>query len=225
MILFLGDSFTWGQGLHYYYLIENEGWTWDTCRKFIGENQLTRFEKLGFGADEFRRQNSFPYLVSKSLNLPMITPRFENGGDNYATYDILDNLHLFVTNTNVNKVVIQFSSPTRRIEDDVNYKKDSVENIIENQIYQIDMRCQQLNISWYGLSWFKEMGIILKQNYPDNFIPILYKGKEYESFDYQEHLSLIDLTIQYTENINDGHFNLEGHQVIANSILTKIKSI
>ena len=30
-ILFLGDSFTWGQGLQYYHLIENEGWDWKKC--------------------------------------------------------------------------------------------------------------------------------------------------------------------------------------------------
>ena len=219
MILFLGDSFTWGQGLHYYYKIENNEWTWNDCKEFV--NSRKRFESLGFEADEYRRQHSFPYLVSKELDEAMVTPRFENGGDNYAIFDTLENLHLFCSNTNITNAIIQFSAPTRMIEKDD--KSETIEAAIKSQIYKINFKCNQLGIKWYGISWYKEMGEILKESYSENYIPVLYEDKEYESFDYQKHDKLKELTIQYTQNISDGHFNKEGHQVIANSILNKLK--
>ena len=220
MILFLGDSFTWGQGLHYYYLVENEGWTWDDCKNFLENNN--RFESLGFKVDEFRRQNSFPYLVSKELNEPMVSPRFENGGDNYTIYKLLNNVNMYVTNTNVSKVIIQFSAPTRGIPIEDTF--DSVEKLIRTQIDRISQRCTELKIDWYAFSWFKEIGDILKNEYPKNYIPILYNDIEYECFEFMHHIKLRDLTIQFTKHIDDGHFNLEGHQVIANSIINKLKS-
>lgn len=221
MILFLGDSFTWGQGLQYFYKIENEGWTWNDCKNFLEKNN--RFETLGFHADEYRRQNSFPYLVSKELNEPLIQPRFENGGDNHNIYTLLDHLHLFVSFNNISTAIIQFSAPTRRL--DLEERPTwSVEKIMNEQIERIHQKCEHLGFKWYGISWFQEMGEILQENYSENHIPVLYKGKEFESFDFVKNLELRDLTIQYTQNIDDGHFNKEGHQVIANSILTKIKS-
>lgn len=123
MILFLGDSFTWGQGLHYYYKIENEGWNWDDCRTFLEKNN--RFEGLGFAADEFRRSNSFPYLVGKELNISISTPRSENGGDNKVIFDILTSLHPLITNANIDYLIIQFSNPTRCLDN----KTDSLNNM------------------------------------------------------------------------------------------------
>lgn len=220
MILFLGDSFTWGQGLHYYYLVENEGWSWNDCKNFLENNN--RFESLGFKADEFRRQNSFPYLVSKELNEPMITPRFENGGDNYTIYGLLNNISMYVTTTNVSKIIIQFSAPTRAIPIEDTF--DSIDQLIRTQINRVSQKCEQLSINWYAFSWYKEMGDILKNEYPKNYIPILYNDVEYECFEFMHHMKLRDLTIQFTKHIDDGHFNLEGHQVIANSIINKLKS-
>lgn len=220
MILFLGDSFTWGQGLHYYYLVENEGWTWDDCRNFLQNNN--RFESLGFNADEFRRTNSFPYLVSKTLNQPMITPRFENGGDNHNIYKLLENLNIYVTNTNVSKVIVQFSWPSRSAQFDGNF--NDVDKLIKHQIDRVSKKCEQMGLEWYAFSWYREMGNILKNEYTKNFIPILYKGIEYECFEFMHYTKLQDLTIQFTKHIDDGHFNLEGHRVIADSIINKLKS-
>lgn len=223
MIIFLGDSFTWGQGLHYYYKIENGEWTWDDCRTFLEKNN--RFEGLGFGADEYRRSHSFPYLVGKELNMPIITPQFENGGDNYRIYDIIDNLELFISQGQSEFIIIQFSAPTR-----VGYERYShiehnkVEDLIKYQIDRINSVCGKKQLNWFGISWFKEMGEILQKNYPKQHIPVIYNNKEYESFDFMQHLELRDLTIQFTENIDDGHFNKKGHQVIANSILHKLNN-
>lgn len=221
MILFLGDSFTWGQGLHYYYLIENEGWDWNDCRNFLEKNN--RFESLGFKADEFRRTNSFPYLVSNELNEPMITPRFENGGDNQTIYRLLENLNIYVTSTNISKVIVQFSNPTRSIGLESNF--DNVESLIKHQIDRISQKCELIGVEWYAFSWYKEMGDILKNEYTKNYIPILYNGDEFECFEFMHHMKLRDLTIQFTKHIDDGHFNLEGHRVIADSIINKLKTV
>lgn len=221
MILFLGDSFTWGQGLHYYYLVENEGWTWDDCRKFL--NDVNRFESLGFNADEFRKQNHFPYLVGKELNLPVVTPRAENGGDNYEIYKAINNRNIFLSDTSIDFIVIQFSAPTRSLISDNSDNFSSVDEYMEYTIDRVAEILNRNNFKWFGISWFEEMGEILEKKYSENHVPIIYKGKKYKSFDFQKNMILQDLTIQHTQYIDDGHFNLEGHQVIADSIITKLK--
>jgi lysophospholipase L1-like esterase len=225
MILFLGDSFTWGQGLHYYYMIENHGWTWDDCREYL--KTVNHFERLGFEADEFRRTNNFSYLVGKYFNQPVITPRFENGGDNFEIYKTIQNLELFVSNTNIDYVIIQFSAPGRSLTqggDENPY--ETVERFIEYEVDRIAQELNHKNLKWFGISWFPEHAKVMKEKYKDNFIPILYKGNEFDCFEFQsEHLPMRDLTIQFTQNIDDGHFNLEGHQILAESIINKINSL
>jgi lysophospholipase L1-like esterase len=222
MILFVGDSFTWGQGLHYYYLTKHKGWTWEDCQNFVSNNK--RFESLGFEEDEFRRTNSFPYLVSKELNLPFHTPRMENGGDNKVIYTILENIQSFCSTTNISLLIVQFSSPSRSVLNGTEPKFDTIEKQIEYQVERISDFCNQSNIDWLGISWQKEIGEILESNYSNNHIPVQYENVKYDCFDCNKHLELNPLFIQETEKIEDGHFNLEGHKVIANSIVNKIYS-
>lgn len=224
MILFIGDSFTWGQGLQYYPLVETKGWTWDDCQKFVSEDK--RFEQFGFDIDEFRRTNAFPYLVSKQIDLPYQTPRFENGGDNCVSYNIVENLHQFITINNIFLIVFQFSCPSRSILNGSEPKFDTMDEQIEHQIKRISDKMDEWGIDWLGISWMHEMGKILKEKYPKNFVPVKYNEKYYDCFEFglDRYANLRNLTIQYTQNIDDGHFNLLGHQVIADSIVEKFKS-
>lgn len=222
MILFLGDSFTYGQGLQYYYLTEHKGWSWKDCDIFCQKN--IRFEWLGFDEDEFRRKNSFPYLVSKEIDLPFQTPRFENGSDNQVTYDILKSIQPYCTTSNITFLVIQFSEPSRSILNGNEPKFDTIDEQIEHQVSRISDWCNEYNIEWLGISWMPEIGKILKEKYSNNFVPIKYKGTYYDCFESAYGLALEQLKISYTENIDDGHFNLLGHQVIADSILEKYNS-
>ena len=227
MILFAGDSFTWGQGLHYYYMIENQGWSWEDCRNFIN-NSNNNFLSLGFAADEFRKKNNFTYLVGENLDIPTSCIRLENGGDNRVIYNMIKNLFGgYITDTNIDCIIVQFSAPTRTLENGTDRLDDfnNINEFLNFQINRIDQFCKTRKIKWFGISWFTEMGDVLKERYPDNFIPILYNDKEYESFDFEKHLPLRNLTIQYTENIDDGHLNLDGHKVVAKSITDKIKSV
>jgi hypothetical protein len=221
MVVFLGDSFTWGQGLHYYHLIENEEWSWEDCRNFLENN--ARFEGLGFEADEYRRNHSFPYLTGKKLNQPIVTPQFENGGDNYRIIDALNNINIFSSIGNFDFAIIQFSAPTRIPTELLNDSNlNSIDELIRHQIKTIDKICRNKNIEWFGLSWFEEFGEIMKNEFGKNHIPIILNGKEYDSFEFVKQPELRELTIQYTEIIDDGHFNLKGHEVISDSIVHKI---
>ena len=68
MILFVGCSFTWGSGLQYEYL-EKKGWSVDKLNddrhRIIKEDSI---DPLDYDADEYRKQHSWPNLVSKKLN-------------------------------------------------------------------------------------------------------------------------------------------------------------
>jgi len=218
-LVFLGDSFTWGQGLHYYYMIENHGWTQSDCKKFF-DNRY-RFEWLGFEADEYRRKYSFPYLVSNKLNKLMITPSFENGGDNKSILDILKCLKYFTTTNNVENIIIQFSTPTRNLNEN-EYK--TVEHLIYTQIKKIDDECKRMNIKWIGFSWVPEFSIILKKYFPNNFTPIQYKNKEYHTITGNDE-NLKELFFPYDLKINDAHPNKLGHEIISKSIINKLKQI
>lgn len=222
MILFIGDSFTWGQGLHYYYLTEHKGWSWEDCQNYLSNNP--RFEWLGFEEDEFRRKNSFPYLVSKQIDLPFQTPRMENGSDNQVTYEILENLQPFCSTNNIQLLIVQFSEPSRSIINGNEPKFDTIDEQIEHQVQRISELCNHLQIDWLGISWMPEIGKILKEKYPKNFIPVKYKGFYYDCFEASYGLSLQELLISHSESIDDGHFNVLGHQVIAESILEKYYS-
>lgn len=222
MILFIGDSFTYGQGLQYYYLTEHKGWSWEKCEKLAHSNN--RFEWLGFEEDEFRKSNSFPYLVSKKIDLPYHTPRCENGSDNQVSYEILRDIQPFCSTTNITFVVIQFTEPSRSILNGDEPKFDTIEEHFDFQVERIDELLKSYNVEWLGISWMPEIGKILKDKYPNNFVPVKYKDKYYNCFEPAYSSPLKELTIEYSEKIEDGHFNILGHQVLADSILEKYYS-
>ena len=186
MIIFLGDSFTWGQGLQYIHLTEEKGWTWEECAKIVPPN--LNLEWLGFDEDEYRKKNAFPYLVAKEFNLPFQVTRFENGGDNITTLQSLQNMMSFCTPNNIFCFVIQ---------------------------------CKLLDVPWVGVSWQPEIGDILKEKYPYNYIPIIYNGIEYTNFS-TRHSGLADLFLTDNYPIKDDHFNLYGHKLIADLIINKM---
>lgn len=218
MILFLGDSFTWGQGLQYIHLVENEGWSWDDCSKIIPPN--SRMEWLGFTEDEYRKQNSFPHIVSKKIDLPYSVARFENGGDNETMYQILSGIQPFISVNNIFCLIIQFSDPVRSLNKEYDENIGDIYTQIKNQVVKIDEFCKLVNLPWLGISWQPEIGDILKEYYNENYIPIIYKNKEYTNFSYISDLK--DIFLQETYPIEDGHFNLEGHKLMADMIYRKM---
>ena len=75
---------------------------------------------------------------------------------------------------------------------------------------------------WVGMSWLPDLGNVLKKHYPENFIPIYYKGKEYVSFNDIMHENQLRLCDTFS-GLDDTHFNSEGCKVVANSIVRKLK--
>ena len=228
-ILFLGDSFTWGQGLHYYHLIENEGWDWEKCSNFFESHE--RFETLGYEADEYRRINSFPNLVCKELNCRAIVPQQENGGDNDRIIDILEQINLCVTRNLIDCIIVQFSNPSR-IHDTERYKQFSnVDEIIISHIERINYLSKELNregeIPWFGFTWTREVGMILETHYKENYIPIQHDNKEWNHFNVEPGAptSFQKLIIAGNKKIKDYHPNVEGHKVIKNSIINKLTRV
>lgn len=227
MNLFVGDSYTWGQGLDFYYKIKYENSSWQELIKTFNHQQPGLYGE-NFVYDEYRKQNRFPYLVSRALDEPFITPRNENGGDNYMIADAIRNIEPYVAPSNIDRWIIQLSAPSRRMDEQENTKdvQAGIESQIDKIIQTIDNwgpHSQKI----YIVSWFKEQGDYVKHRYPAYHVPIWYKNKHYSAYEWwpEENNTLKELTIRHDSeiNINDDHFSELGHQVIAQSILEKIK--
>lgn len=221
MILFLGDSYTWGQGLQYIHLVESKGWTWKQCENIVPPN--ANMEWLGLDEDEFRKKNSFPYLVAQKLDIPFSVGRFENGGDNQTTYQMLQSINPFISTNNIFCIIVQFSEPSRSLAHEYDESLGTIEEQIKLQVSRIDSYCKKTNIDWLGISWQPEIGEILKSEYSENYVPIMYNEKEFTNFS-TRYSELSNMFLKNTYPINDEHFNLDGHKLIAESILNKIYS-
>ena len=109
MIVFLGDSFTWGQGLQIPYWLEQG--------KSVGEiNKLMppKFpsEQYDYEADELRKKQHFPNLVSKYFNKSYCT-KWGNGGSNQDILEIIKNMGNQMDTSGIDYFVIQFTEFTR----------------------------------------------------------------------------------------------------------------
>ena len=247
MILYVGCSYTWGSGLQYEYLLD-KGWSVKELNKVLPVNY--HLEHLSYEADEYRKQNNWPNLVSKELNKSFVIGTYTNGGSNLSTtLPVLNNTGRIARTNSIDTVVIQFTDWLRDMNDREissypgNIKDIVTEEFIEtsilNQIKQIVHVCNGIRESndpnlrnhkypespypaWVGLSWQKDVGDVLKKHYPENFIPIYRDGKEYSSFapNVDEGLRLCDSI----PGLKDEHLNSEGCKLIADSIVRKLKS-
>ena len=218
MIVFLGDSFTWGQGLQIPYWLEQG--------KSVGEiNKLMppKFpsEQYDYEADELRKKQHFPNLVSKYFNKSYCT-KWGNGGSNQDILEIIKNMGNQMDTSGIDYFVIQFTEFTRDSNLDNLSPNTSFEQYKEEIVKEIDKTIKNYyNKHWFGLSWRKDFGNILELKYPKNHIPIEFKNKVYPHFE-----SLLtdrhNLCLSETTEVSDGHFNSNGHQVLADSIIKKI---
>ena len=205
-------------------------------------------ENLSYGADECRKQNNWPNLVSKELDKAFVIGTYTNGGSQLSTIkQSLEYTHRIARSNSIDTVVIQFTDWLRDVNDEKiqHYPGDKtdiitqefIDSTILNQIEQIVEVCNGLRGSydanlkdhkypenpypaWVGLSWRSDLGKVLKKHYPNNFIPIYHNGQEYDSFDY------IDRGLRLCDSmpgLEDEHLNSQGCKVIANSIVKKLK--
>ena len=124
-ILFLGDSFTWGQGLYFYKWKEenkklsNEvGGMYPSHSDYITEDDLIYKDKL-----------SFTGMVSKYYNLEPIKRKLNGGSNTEIIMDMIPMIDKY--NNSIEKLVFQFTSVSR-------YKFRDL-NINDNNLSEIDL--------------------------------------------------------------------------------------
>lgn len=235
MIVFLGDSFTWGQGLPIEKWIQTDNLSIEECNKFSPPQYSC--ESYNYEDDNYRKQNHFPNLVAQHFNKSYVT-KFGNGGNNKNIVDILQNLDShFVDDRGIDFFVFQFTDFLRDpyfdfAQDIIHEQGDSYkfennlnklfEDYIRTQLHLIDDLIQQRNSKWIGFSWREDFGKVLKQYYPNNYIPLIHNNKSYNNFG---KLVDDDLKLKLSGKwvgLEDGHLNSDGHRVIANCIINKI---
>ena len=235
MIVFLGDSFTWGQGLPIEKWIQTDNLSFKECNKFSPPEYSC--ESYNYEDDNYRKQNHFPNLVAKHFNKSYVT-KFGNGGNNKNIVDILQNLDShFVDDRGIDVYVLQFTDFVRDpyfnfAQDIIHEQGDSYkfennlnklfEDYIRTQLHLIDDLIQRRNSKWIGFSWREDFGKVLKQYYPNNYIPLIHNNKSYNNFG---KLVDDDLKLKLSGKwvgLEDGHLNSDGHRVIANCIINKI---
>tara|TARA_R110002153_G_scaffold52711_1_gene147576 strand:- start:1064 stop:1897 length:834 start_codon:yes stop_codon:yes gene_type:complete len=264
MIYFIGDSFTWGQGLHL------EKWSADgITNKYMADHMPDNNfpqECLSYDDHKIRKELHFPNLVAKHFDRDYVTD-WHNGGTNYTALRFLT----LVTGSPIQDLIVfQFTSPTRihypiippptpkGFPDNCQYRDDfpselkttiddefkhlNVKEYIQKitkgdetkyEVYKLAYEQAYLvnhlaphnsnnGITWIGFGWWPETGHILKEYFPQNYVPLYYKGKEHSGFE-----SLLDLDNLKLKNLLKGcpdeHLSSIGNQVIAESIIQKIK--
>jgi lysophospholipase L1-like esterase len=245
MILFLGDSYTWGQGL-YFEKWKNDGYNVKQWLNVFGETDEYPHENLDYESDCFRKEKHFPALVAKHYDR-CYNVKWGNGGSNW---DVIHQLNMLPVlspqfRNGLDLVVIQLTDWTRN-DNRVLYKKDLYEQAIpelkyvmneegwENklvdkmmkdealfQVQKIKEILDNLGKKWIVISWRDDMGQMIKENFPENYVPFYFEGKEYSAFE----ICLQDRRYSLEEDFNDGHLNTKGCELVAENIIKKIESM
>ena len=229
MILFLGCSLTWGQGLQIEKWL-NEGKSIEFCN--LNSSPGYHAEHMSYDDNEFRKSKSYPNLVSKELNVSYST-KWGNGGSNDEILFIIENLDKLIHPDGLELIVLQFTDMCRDDMFQYSYKNnfyDLLEIHVKNQISKIDHALSNVwnrNIPWVSLCWHKEHSDFLKERYPKNFIKLNYDNKEFDNIDslnqYGKDNSLMFELCDKYDGIDDGHPTIEWHNIISSSIIKKIK--
>ena len=245
MIYFVGCSYTWGAGLQFE-LLSKRGWTANQINDIIPNK--TYLEHLDYDCDEYRKKHHFPNLVAKEMNMAYGLGKLGNGGSNDEICELLKvgSYYTLGGEGQCKIIIIQFTDWTRSSQEFQNGLKDKYGNalfdddtlnkIIDGQIREVVGNVKWWgNGKWFGLSWRNDLGLRLKQNYPNNFIPIYLNDKEYVSLEdtiVDEHSEFNtwhykdknNLRLSDTiDGVKDTHLSSIGHEVVAKSILRKIK--
>ena len=227
MIIFLGDSFTWGQGLYAKKWIR-EGKSIEYCNNHLPP--LFHHEHISYSDDEYRRKYHFPNLVAKHFDRSYFS-RSSNGGSNNDIAEVAHNIHNYCRLEAIDLVVIQFTEFTRSLE--YNYKLNDnitdfdkfIETECKRQIELVYNKLKKFKIqNILMFSWREDIGKILKNQYFENYVPLIYNNTEYDCFE-TIIKNISEFTLLGELDIKDGHLSELGHKVIADSIIKKIDSM
>lgn len=244
MILFLGCSLTWGQGL-YYEKWKNEGFD---VNKWKNKHNIDNYphENLDYESHQYRRQHHFPSLVAKHYDRNYDV-KWGNGGSNWDIIHQINSIPFLSPQfrNGIDLVVIQLTDWTRN-DNRLLYKKDLyqqaipdvnriirekgwedklIDEMMENEaLYQIEKMkslLDELGLKWIAISWLGDMGELLKKHFPKHYIPFYLDGKEYNSFQ----VCFGNEKYTFEKEFKDEHLNSLGCQLVADSIIKKIDSM
>lgn len=221
-MLFIGDSFTWGQGL-YFYKWKDEG------RKFpdtIGGMYPSHQEFITEDDLLYKDELSFSRLVSNQYSLTPIK-RNTNGGSN--TELVMDMINLLdLHNNTIDKVVFQFTTISRyqfrdlnmgNIENSVGTFEEIFAERIKNFFYYVDgilsYFSKLYNFEYCYMDWLGDFYSVS----PTQFVTYQIGEAEYTYFDKFLNKYKIDMMID-NKPIIDLHLNKEGQDILSNSIIS-----
>ena len=236
-IVFIGDSFTWGQGLYLNEWKENRPETFDFFYNESNEMehhiQWTSQQPFVTKEDLILKNNlSFTNIVANSLNRKCYK-RKHNGGSISANKQILESFCKLESEQRDVIMVFQFTSLSREdfsyiTDEEINryhlkyHKKDIIiSNILNDRIFEI---YNSINIlvnnlenrfgwSCYYLDWLGDFGKF------DNNRFIDIDGNK----SFLDLVSNMPIKIEYKDKVFfDYHLNERGNQILADSILKKI---
>ncbi len=233
-IVFLGDSYTWGQGLYYYkWIEENRRFNKKINGEFLSHSDYITEDDL-----KYKDELSFTNLVSSHLNLRCIKIN-NNGGSHQNNIAFFNGIEI---KNNVQYVIFQLSSFARDMTDfvltNVDFNISYVERAKERagEIVQSKLRDYFYEIHNYFLEQekiygFKTLYIQWLDDYSkyeiDRFIPI-YIDNKFCGYDFNFMIEMNKYIFDFYLNGNhiyDRHLNKEGNLILANSIIKKIESL
>jgi hypothetical protein len=220
-MLFIGDSFTWGQGLYFYkWKEENRNLPNSVGGMYPSHSEFIRPDDL-----IYKDIHSFTGIVSNHYNLIPIK-RETNGGSN--TDLVIDLIRLLDTYTNsIEKVVFQFTTISRYQFRDLNM--GNIENCngtfddiflerTKNFFYYVDGILKYFsnlyNFEYCYMDWLGDFYHIL----PNKFVKFNVDDKTYNYFGEFLDNYKIDININSIPII-DLHLNKDGQTISSTSII------
>ena len=196
-IVFGGCSLTWGQSLHYHSGYRD---------LYIPPDGIFDGNKLNHRHYQYILDNRFATKVSDYFGRKSIV-RAENGGENCQIVNIVDEF----TNENTDVIIIQTTAFSRCKDKSITEQIDLFLNLLKKY----------------------EKNIIIKFIHWD--IPIEFLPKEIldKTIFFNDKHSFWDLlmhkdskySIEYSFGIPDKHFNQDGHDLIANTIIKELEPL
>jgi hypothetical protein len=243
-IAFIGDSFTWGQGLYLPNWVEKKPHIFSQINKT--ELQWTDQQPLVDEDDlKIKDELSFTGIVSKELDR-ICVKKIDNGGNNYRNLQIVSSLDMLSVDgvptsqfSFFNKDLILIFQLTHFGRDDIfNYmteeekeeilKIDIIDsreainrlfrNRVKNHFEHINGKLEELSIKCGFEYWYLDWNGDFYEFLPQKFIDIQIGKNSGKYFAPLADNFPIRVKINNME-VRDGHINKEGNQIIAESIL------
>ena len=218
-VLGFGCSYTWAEGLYYYSDIHD-------ASELLNEHHHFDGHKIRLPHILYKNKKSYINIIAQYYDTWSYVGG-GNGGDNIFSFKqkinslFSEERDSFVPN-DFKLIIFQFTHLQRN----PNYS-------VQEQIGYVDhflSQWEELGIKCVSISWPPEIPMCdeYMDKFKDRHVPIFYNNIEYNDFETITHLKNNDITIEsdFRERglqKNDWHFNLKGHEMIADSIIKKLE--